>query len=63
MGKNVNYKAMIIGSTMALKNIGIDDDISGQEIEVIYEFDDNYCICKTKNGREYDISKNLLNPF
>ena len=63
MGKNVNYKAKIIGNSFDLEYEGIDDDISGEDVEVIYEYNDGYCICKTKNDREYDIPKNLLKTY
>jgi len=63
MGQNVNYKALVIGSEHALEYEGISDKISGQEIEVIYEFNDNYYICKTKNGTEYDIPSHLLKKY
>jgi len=63
MSKNVNYKAQVIGTKQALDHEGISDDLSGQEVEVIYEFNDNYYICKSKNGIEYDIPHHLLKKY
>jgi len=63
MGQNVNYKAQIIATKQTLENEGISDDISGQDVEVIYEFNDNYYICKTENGSKYDIPHHLLKKY
>jgi len=63
MGKNVNYKAIVIGTQQELEYEGISDNLTGQEVEVIYEFDDNYNICKTQNDIKYDIPNYLLKKY
>jgi len=62
MGKNVFYKAKIIGTKNALEFVGV-DDISGQDVDVFYEFNDNYVKCKDNTGHEWDVPQHLLMKY